>query len=90
MPLIYLRKLTIILWYHLIPSPYSNFFPNFPPNVFLQLTGVLLICIIYVHCMLFFSNHFSVTVLFDSYNFPLKSEVGFVEFILQLSKLANR
>ena len=40
--------------------------------------------------MLFFSNHFSVTVLFDSYNFPLKSEVGFVEFILQLSKLANR
>ena len=37
-----------------------------------------------------FQTTFLPPVLFDSHNFPLKSEVGFVEFILQLRELVSR
>lgn len=68
-----------------------SFPPNFHPNVFLQLIYVLLISMIYVQIVYSsFQTTFLPPVLFDSHNFPLKNEVGFVEFILQLSELVNR
>ena len=68
-----------------------NFSTNFHPNVFLKLIYVLLISMIYVQIVYSsFQTTFLPPVLFDSHNFPLKSEVGFVEFILQLSEVVNR
>ena len=68
-----------------------NFSPNFHPNVFLQLIYVLLIYMIFVQILYYsFQTTFLPLVLFDSHNFPLKSEVGFVEFILQLRELVSR
>ena len=68
-----------------------NFSPNFHPNVFLQLIYVLLISMIYVQSVYYsFQTTFLPPVLVDSHNFPLKSEVGFVGFILQLSEVVNR
>lgn len=68
-----------------------NFSPNFHPNVFLQLIYVLLIYMIFVQIVYYsFQTTFLPPVLFDSHNFPLKSEVGFVEFILQLRELVSR